>query len=444
MEFVCDLLETLIVSVSFFLIKKYICLEKDLPKNRQNIFYLISAVVIGAVFFLFGKLVAEGACAAAVGINIVLSRKKPRKLLGLFMMFSLSIINGIMVPLMVVPPYLFSIPAEIYQLIVYGVLIAAFAAFLILGKDWRRKFTKDTRDRELSVLERVMLMIGGALSQIFSLKISETVRAGSDAALDINGMIAINSLFAVAMTGAFVIMIIQGNKRNYYLRKYNDMQSHIITTMADIIENRDESTGGHIRRTAKYVEILAKELQKQGKHTDILTNQYISDMVMAAPLHDIGKIHISDTVLNKPGRLTDEEFAQMKTHTTAGRELLEKAKGDLGDIRYLNIAIEMAAYHHEWQNGNGYPYGVKGDEIPLCAKILAVADVFDALTSKRCYKAAMPYDKACAIIREERGTHFDGSVVDAFVTSSEKILAAMSEFNSENGGSNDGYSDRRG
>lgn len=113
---------------------------------------------------------------------------------------------------------------------------------------------------------------------------------------------------------------------------------------------------------------------------------------------------------------------------TASAAVFPKAKGDLGDIHYLNIAVEMAAYHHEWHNGSGYPYGIKGNDIPLCAKILAVADVFDALTSKRCYKASMPFSKACSIIREERGTHFDGDVVDAFTTASEKFLKAMSEF----------------
>ncbi len=137
-------------------------------------------------------------------------------------------------------------------------------------------------------------------------------------------------------------------------------------------------------------------------------------MVVAAPLHDIGKIHIPDAVLNKPGRLTEEEFEIMKTHTTAGEELLTHAKEELGESGYLNMTVEMAAYHHEWWNGKGYPYGISGEEIPLCARIMAVADVFDALTSKRCYKSAMPLEKAYAIIREESGTYFDPTVVDAF------------------------------
>lgn len=428
MDYICDMLEVLIVSIAFFMIKKYICLEKDLPKKQQGLLYIIGTVLIGAAFFIFGKMIAEGVAALTVGVNIVLSREKPHKLSGLLMMLPLSVINGIMVPLMVVPPYLFSITPYVYQLAVYGALIAAFATFMIVGRNWRAKFTRETKDRNLSLLERVMLIIGGALSQVFSVKIAQTIETQDFTEFSVSQLVAINSLFAVAMTVAFIIMIIQGNKRNYYLNKYNDMQSHIITTMADIIENRDESTGGHIRRTAKYVEIIADRLQKQGKYKNILTNQYISDMVMAAPLHDIGKIHISDTVLNKPGKLTEEEFAMMKTHTTAGRELLEKAKGDLGEIRYLNIAIDMAAYHHEWENGKGYPYGTSSDNIPLCAKILAVADVFDALTSKRCYKPAMPFEKACNIIKEERGTHFDKDIVDAFFAESDKIYAAMSDF----------------
>ena len=122
-----------------------------------------------------------------------------------------------------------------------------------------------------------------------------------------------------------------------------------------------------------------------------------------------------------PAMLTEEEFNIMKAHTTAGEELLEHAKEELGESSYLNTALEMAAYHHEWWNGKGYPYGISGDEIPICARIMAVADVFDALTSKRCYKNAMPLEKAYQIIREESGTHFDPQVVDAFFAAMERF-----------------------
>lgn len=227
--------------------------------------------------------------------------------------------------------------------------------------------------------------------------------------------IGITSVSAFVMTITIIVLIVQGNKRSFYHERISNMQSGMITFMAEVVENRDDNTGEHIRRTAEYVACIAKELKKQGTYGDILTERYMDDMVVAAPLHDIGKIHIPDAVLNKPGKLTEEEFEIMKTHTTAGEELLLQAKKELGESAYLNTAVEMAAYHHEWWNGKGYPYGISGAEIPLCARIMAVADVFDALTSKRCYKDAMPLEKAYAIIREESGTHFDPAVVEAFM-----------------------------
>ena len=226
--------------------------------------------------------------------------------------------------------------------------------------------------------------------------------------------VGISSISAFIMSVTIIVLIMQGNKRSFYHEQVSNMQSGLIKFMAEVVENRDDNTGGHIRRTAEYVESIAKELKKQGIYSDILTDRYMSDMIVAAPLHDIGKIHIPDAVLNKPGKLTEEEFEIMKTHTTAGEELLIRAKEELGESGYLNTALEMAAYHHEWWNGKGYPYGICGEEIPLCARIMAVADVFDALTSKRCYKSAMPLEKACAIIKEESGTHFDPAVVEAF------------------------------
>lgn len=205
------------------------------------------------------------------------------------------------------------------------------------------------------------------------------------------------------------------------------IQHNVITTMADIVESRDENTGGHIRRTAKYVEIIANELVQEGKYLDILTPQYISDMVVAAPLHDMGKIHVSDQILNKKGRLTDEEYDVMKTHAAAGRELLEKATENLGNFEYLDMAIDMAGMHHEWWNGKGYPNGLAGEDIPLCARIMAVADVFDAIFSKRCYKEAMEFEEAFEIVIGESGEHFDPQIIEAFVTAKEKIRQAATE-----------------
>lgn len=206
------------------------------------------------------------------------------------------------------------------------------------------------------------------------------------------------------------------------------IQHNIIITMADIVESRDESTGGHIKRTAAYVEIIAKKLKSLGKFTDILTDDYIADMIIAAPLHDMGKIHVSDTILNKNGKLNEDEFKAMQVHTTAGKQLLENATKNLGEFSYLSVAVQMAAYHHEKYNGKGYPYGLAGEEIPLCARIMAVADVFDALVSKRCYKPGMPLEKAYKIIFEESGSHFDSEVVTAFFEAKDEIEAALHQF----------------
>ena len=207
------------------------------------------------------------------------------------------------------------------------------------------------------------------------------------------------------------------------------MQYNIISVFADMVENRDENTGEHIHRTAAFVGIIARELKREGQYTDILTEQYIEDLEISAPLHDIGKIKISDSILNKPGRLTDEEFEKMKTHAGEGRKILQKATDNLGAFSYLMISMDMSGYHHERWDGTGYPERLKGDSIPLCARIMAVADVFDALISKRSYKDAFSFEKAVSIIEEERGTHFDPVIVDAFLNALDEIQKVVCEEN---------------
>ena len=209
------------------------------------------------------------------------------------------------------------------------------------------------------------------------------------------------------------------------------MQHNIIITMADIIESRDLNTGGHIRRTAIYVGIIAKRLRKEGYFKGLLNKDYMNDMIVAAPLHDMGKIHVPDQILNKNGRLTDEEFAIMKTHAAVGKELLDGASDSLGEFRYLIVAKQMAECHHEWWNGNGYPNKLAGEDIPLCARIMAVADVFDALVSKRCYKDPMDLDVAFEIIEKETGTHFDPVVGKIFLECRPEVEKALKELTEE-------------
>jgi HD-GYP domain-containing protein (c-di-GMP phosphodiesterase class II) len=205
------------------------------------------------------------------------------------------------------------------------------------------------------------------------------------------------------------------------------MQSNLILVLADLVESRDKFTGDHVRNTANYARIIMNQMRREGICPDVLTNEFISNVYQSAPLHDIGKIAVSDVILNKPGRLTEEEFVIMKSHTIAGQEILEKAKSAVSESSYLDEAQRLAAYHHEKWDGTGYPYGLAGEEIPLSARIMAVADVFDALVSKRSYKEGFPVEKAFAIIEEGIGTHFDPQVARAFLHAKDKACAVVEE-----------------
>ena len=214
----------------------------------------------------------------------------------------------------------------------------------------------------------------------------------------------------------------------HYTEAVTQMQRGLIITMADLVENRDSDTGAHIQKTAAYVRIIMEGLRKKGYYYEKLTDKYMSDVEMSAPLHDIGKINISDTILNKKGKLTDEEYDIMKTHTTAGRKIMERAISTVQGESYLKEARNMAAYHHEKWDGSGYPDGLHGEVIPLSARIMAVADVFDALVSKRVYKPAMPMDQALEILKKDSGTHFDPKCVEVFLDSIDDVKAVMRKY----------------
>ncbi|HOC34667.1 MAG TPA: HD domain-containing protein [Ruminococcus flavefaciens] len=206
------------------------------------------------------------------------------------------------------------------------------------------------------------------------------------------------------------------------------MQNALIMVLADIVESRDKNTGAHVRKTAAYTEIILDKMKEKGYYGDILTDKFISDVVNSAPLHDVGKIQVPDAILNKPGKLTDEEFEIMKQHTIAGQDIISQAIDLVPNSGYLTEARNLTAYHHEKWDGSGYPYGIAGEEIPLSARVMAVADVFDALVSRRSYKEPMPYEKAVQIIRDGAGKHFDPLIVDAFVSADEAVRKVEKEF----------------
>lgn len=196
---------------------------------------------------------------------------------------------------------------------------------------------------------------------------------------------------------------------------FEEARAATILGLAKLAEYRDNETGAHIDRIREYVRILARELANHPKYQSYITNNYINDLYESSILHDIGKVAVPDKVLRKRGKLTMLEFEIIKTHTTLGGDALKEVEAGVPGQSFLTVAKEIAYYHHERWDGNGYPKGLKGDKIPLSARITALADAFDALTSKRIYKASFSIEQTKALIIEGKGRQFDPDVVDAFL-----------------------------
>jgi putative two-component system response regulator len=194
-----------------------------------------------------------------------------------------------------------------------------------------------------------------------------------------------------------------------------------IFAMAKLAESRDPETGAHLERVRGYSRVLAQDLAGVERFREEITPEYARLIYLTSPLHDIGKVGIPDVVLLKPGRLSDREFEIMKYHTTLGAQTLDAALKQFPDVKFLRMGRDIAATHHERFDGTGYPNKLKGDEIPLCGRIVALADVYDALTSKRVYKSAFAHDVARSMILGDSGTHFDPAIVDAFIRNEERF-----------------------
>ena len=240
---------------------------------------------------------------------------------------------------------------------------------------------------------------------------------------------------------AVVALAIGVNRRNVgMLEKQNEltekikaemeqrdrMQSRVIEALATLIETRDISTGEHVARTRIYVAMLANAMKQDDRFSGRLTETDIEYITSAAPLHDVGKIAVSDTILLKPGKLTPAEYDAMKVHTTRGGDMIETLFAGMDDKQFLKVAEEIAVSHHEKWNGQGYPRGLRGEDIPLAARIMAVADVFDALVSVRVYKPALDPKEALDIMFAESGTHFDPAIMDVVRRIRKDLIAAAS------------------
>ncbi len=233
--------------------------------------------------------------------------------------------------------------------------------------------------------------------------------------------VVFNETLVSSIAVGIVIISIYLCMENPLIKFLEYYHSEMVMGFATLVENKDGSTGDHIRRSSAYAVLIAEELRKNPQYKSIITKDYILNLKKAAPMHDIGKIGIPDNILQKPGKLTNEEFETMKKHPEIGDKIIIETFGHLDDDDYENMASQVAYGHHEKWNGKGYPNHLQGTDIPLCARIMAVADVFDAVSMKRCYRDAMPLVVCYKIIKDGKGEDFDPDVVDAFFANLKKV-----------------------
>ena len=225
----------------------------------------------------------------------------------------------------------------------------------------------------------------------------------------------------------FVVFWQSWRRQRRAAEKLLDTQDVTIRTLARQADLRDENTGRHLERTARYVGILARRLARYSEFRGYLTPRYIEDLVKSAPLHDIGKVGVKDSILLKPGPLTAEESAEMKRHCEYGRRVLTQAQHDLAEESFLTMAAQLCNSHHEHWDGTGYPLGLSGEQIPLSARIMALADVYDALRTVRSYKPGLCHEETCRIIEGQAGRELDSRIVHAFMEGHEEFRAVSVE-----------------
>ncbi len=295
----------------------------------------------------------------------------------------------------------------IYEVFYFLSLIYLIVNMVIVGKRFRN------RDRRTIVMILVILVAGILPMTLFKINIT---------------------YLAIAMSASLCYIyyndLVQQDIQSELVenqKTISGMQNHIISSLANLIEDRDIETGGHVTRTSAFVETLAKDAKADGVYADVIDDAFIEKMRTLAPLHDVGKIVVSDRILRKPAPLSNEEYEEIKKHATAGGRIVREVLNGVTDETYMSFASDIAMYHHEWWNGKGYPAGLAGTVIPLSARIMAVADVYDALVSERCYKYPIPFGEAFSIIEEESGTHFDPELVRVFLNHRDDFRSSFSE-----------------
>ena len=295
----------------------------------------------------------------------------------------------------------------IYEIFYFISLIYLIVCMIIVGKKFRNRDT-------ITIIMIIVILIAGIIPMtLFKVNITYVAIA-----------------ICASICYIYYNDLVQQDIKNELIenqKKISAMQDHMISGLASIVESRDTDTGGHITRTGAYVRIIAENARKEGVYADILSDHYITLMRTLAPMHDIGKIVIPDSILKKPGKLTPEEFEIMKRHAAVGGTVVREVLNGVTDEEYLSLASDIATYHHEKWDGKGYPEGLSGEQIPLSARIMALADVFDALVSERCYKKPMPVEEAFKVIEEESGTHFDPNLVKVFLNHKDEFERVLKQ-----------------
>ena len=220
----------------------------------------------------------------------------------------------------------------------------------------------------------------------------------------------------------------QANDLKQQTKHIDEIQNAMILGMANLIEERDNSTGFHVKNTQKYVRLICEALVERGMYPNILTENYMNNLIKSAPLHDVGKIKISDAILQKTGKLSEEEYKIIKNHSRYGADIIEDSLGEIEDTDYMKVARDVVLYHPERWDGNGYPEGLKGEEIPLGARIMAIADVFDAISADRVYhRGIRKVDEVFSIMEETSGTQFDPTILEVFMSLKDELAAQLEE-----------------
>ena len=246
----------------------------------------------------------------------------------------------------------------------------------------------------------------------------------------VHNMLEVRLLHMDLKTTSIALETLNGNLQQLVqnqVHEISDAQIATIMAISKIAEARDDDTGKHLERTREYCRIIAQQLQTQPEYASMIDDVFVNNIFHASPLHDIGKVAIQDKILLKPGKLTPEEFEIIKTHTLHGAATLQLVHDQFSRNSFINMGIQIARSHHEKWDGSGYPDGLAGEEIPICAQIMALADVYDALLTKRCYKEAFSHKQSCEIIFEGRKKHFAPDIVDTFVILEQKFNRIHSE-----------------